>query len=132
MRTVKQSEEFEKWFSASSNTLQDEILEKVEVLREVGPVLGRPLVDTIIGSTISNLKELRFNCGKMVVRIFFVFDPDRNAVLLIGGDKAGLVSKTFYNRMISMSENPRSDILFVMVWDMNDRLRLLHQRMKSK
>ena len=105
MRTVKQSEEFEKWFSASSNTLQDEILEKVEVLREVGPVLGRPLVDTIIGSTISNLKELRFNCGKMVVRIFFVFDPDRNAVLLIGGDKAGLVSKTFYNRMISMSEN---------------------------
>lgn len=31
----------------------------VEVLKEAGPSLGRPLVDTIKGSSIRNLKELR-------------------------------------------------------------------------
>lgn len=43
---------------------------------------GPPLVDTIKGSALSNLKELR-------PRLLFVFDPDRQAVILVGGDKAG-------------------------------------------
>jgi hypothetical protein len=52
--------------------------------------LGRPLVDTITGSKIKNLKELRpGSSGTSEVRVLFVFDPWRSAILLVGGDKAG-------------------------------------------
>ncbi len=54
-------------------------------LAEGGPNLGRPLVDTLIGSKIQNLKELRPG----TVRILFVFDPWRSSILLAAGDKAG-------------------------------------------
>jgi hypothetical protein len=58
-------------------------------LAEVGPNLGRPLVDRIKGSAIHNLKELRpGSAGSTEVRILFVFDPWRSAVLLVAGDKA--------------------------------------------
>jgi len=55
-----------------------------------GPVLGRPLVDTITGSTIKNLKELRLpSSGTSEIRILFAFDPWRSAILLVAGDKSG-------------------------------------------
>jgi hypothetical protein len=51
---------------------------------------GVPLVDTIAGSTIANLKELRpGSVGRSEIRILFVFDPWRSAILLVAGDKAG-------------------------------------------
>jgi hypothetical protein len=61
----------------------------IRVLADDGPGLGRPLVDTIKGSKIKNLKELRpGSSGRSEVRILFVFDPGRNAVLLVAGDKS--------------------------------------------
>lgn len=48
-------------------------------------MLGRPLVDTIHGSSIAILKELRpGNVG-----ILFAFDPWRSTILLVAGDKTG-------------------------------------------
>lgn len=59
-------------------------------LEERGPSLGRPLVDKIHGSQLHNLKELRpSSSGGSEVRVLFIFDPDRNAVLLVAGDKSG-------------------------------------------
>jgi hypothetical protein len=49
--------------------------------------LGRPLADSIKGSRIHNMKELRPSGTS--IRILFVFDPERQAVLLVAGDKAG-------------------------------------------
>ncbi len=61
----------------------------IDMLAEVGPGLGRPLVDTLHGSTIANLKELRPRSGRDVaIRILFVFDPWSQAVLLVAGNKA--------------------------------------------
>jgi hypothetical protein len=37
------------------------------------------------------------------MRIFFAFDPQRVAILLVGGDKAGK-TKRFYKRMISVAD----------------------------
>ncbi len=52
--------------------------------------MGRPLVDRIKGSKIHALKELRPGSGRgSEVRILFVFDPQRQAVLLVAGDKSG-------------------------------------------
>lgn len=54
-----------------------------------GPALGRPLVDTITGSRIKNLKELRpGSSGSSEIRVLFAFDPWRSAILLVAGDKA--------------------------------------------
>ncbi len=62
----------------------------IDLLEERGPTLGRPLVDTIKGSSLPNLKELRpGSAGASEVRILFAFDPERQAVLLVAGDKAG-------------------------------------------
>lgn len=60
------------------------------VLERNGPTEGRPLVDSITASSLSNLKELRPpSIGRTEVRILFVFDPWRSAVLLVAGDKSG-------------------------------------------
>jgi hypothetical protein len=62
----------------------------IDELAEHGPALGRPLVDTLRGSTIHNLKELRPRSGSRIsIRILFAFDPSSQAVLLVGGNKAG-------------------------------------------
>ncbi|GAA1216013.1 hypothetical protein GCM10009665_02270 [Kitasatospora nipponensis] len=61
----------------------------IDLLAERGPGLGRPLVDTLTGSRLPNLKELRPGSGgSSEVRVLFAFDPRRNAVLLVAGDKS--------------------------------------------
>lgn len=66
-----------------------QVVYAIEALAEVGPNLGRPLVDRIKGSAIHNLKELRpGSAGATEVRVLFVFDPWRSAILLVAGDKA--------------------------------------------
>lgn len=53
-------------------------------LENEGPALGRPLVDRIAGSQIVNMKELRPpSAGGSEIRILFVFDPWRSAILLV-------------------------------------------------
>jgi len=60
------------------------------VLEQNGPAEGRPLVDTVTASRIANMKELRPpSAGRSEIRILFVFDPWRSAILLVAGDKAG-------------------------------------------
>ncbi|WP_239405068.1 type II toxin-antitoxin system RelE/ParE family toxin [Frankia sp. Cj3] len=76
----------------------------IDMLAEGGPGLGRPLVDTLQGSTISNLKELRPRSGRDVaIRVIFVFDPWSQAVLLVAGNKAGDWSR-WYKTAIPAAE----------------------------
>ncbi|HYZ55895.1 MAG TPA: type II toxin-antitoxin system RelE/ParE family toxin [Streptosporangiaceae bacterium] len=68
----------------------DKVEEALDELADCGPQLGRPLVDRIHSSKIHNLKELRPRVpGTAEVRLLFVFDPDREAIVLVAGDKAG-------------------------------------------
>lgn len=65
------------------------IFAALELLQDQGPALGRPLVDRLEGSRVKNLKELRpASPGSSEVRILFAFDPLRQAVMLLGGDKS--------------------------------------------
>lgn len=77
------TKEFDEWFEDLTDTKQESVVAIVGLLEEEGPTLGRPAVDSIKGSRHSNMKELR--PGTM--RILFAFDPERKAILLIGGDK---------------------------------------------
>ena len=61
------------------------IYDRVTLLEDLGPALGRPAVDTIKASRHPNMKELRTGS----IRVLFIFDPQSNAVLLLGGDKRG-------------------------------------------
>lgn len=81
------------------------VLAALELLGEHGPQLGRPLVDTVVGSRHRNLKELRpGSSGGSELRILFAFDPKRRAILLVAGDKAGNW-KSWYRENISIADN---------------------------
>lgn len=82
--------EVEDWFLSLDSGSSDLVADAIDHLQEVGPTLGRPLVDRIKGSVHHNMKELRAgSIGTSEIRILFVFDPERQAVLLVGGDKSG-------------------------------------------
>ncbi len=62
----------------------------IDLLSSEGPTLGRPLVDRVTASRHHNMKELRPTSSEgKAIRILFAFDPGRQAVLLLAGDKAG-------------------------------------------
>lgn len=66
-------------------------------------MLGRPDVDTLNGTkNIKNLKELRIQHKGKPYRIFFAFDPLRQAVMLCGGNKSG--NKRFYETLLPIAE----------------------------
>ncbi len=68
---------------------QEDVRASVNVLRQFGPSLGRPHVDSVAGSRFPNMKELRTQHAGRPYRTLFAFDPRRVAILLIGGDKTG-------------------------------------------
>ncbi|MCP9622944.1 DNA-binding protein [Nocardia otitidiscaviarum] len=76
-------DEVREWIEQLEGADFNRVVQAIDVLAEFGPGLGRPLADTITGSRIPNLKELRPG----TVRILFVFDPWRSTVLLVAGDK---------------------------------------------
>jgi hypothetical protein len=82
----------------------DKVEEALDELAERGPELGRPLVDRLHGSGIHNLKELRPRTpGTGEVRLLFVFDPAREAIILVAGDKAGKWNR-WYGEAIPLAE----------------------------
>ena len=97
--------EFEIEFVTLTAAVQDELLAHALLLRDYGPGLGRPTVDTLKGSKHANMKELRFRQGKEVWRVAFAFDSSRQAVLLVAGDKSGADQRLFYKRLIDKADN---------------------------
>lgn len=73
----------------------------IDLLEQVGPTLGRPAVDKVKGSRHHNMKELR--PAGTSVRILIIFDPDRQAVLLVAGDKVGQW-QAWYDRNIPIAD----------------------------
>ena len=85
--------------------LQDELFAHAKLLASYGPHLGRPTVDTLKGSSYFNMKEMRFSWQQEVWRVAFAFDPHRQAILLVGGNKCGVNHNRFYKRLIDIAEN---------------------------
>ena len=102
MWDVEYTDEFEQWWHKLPQEAQDAVAHSVELLVRLGPSLGRPHVDTLKGSRIPNLKELRTQCRGRPYRTLFAFDPRRCALLLIGGNKGG--DRRWYERMIPLAE----------------------------
>ncbi len=105
MWTIQRTDEIITWIAQLDDDAREAIYTSLLILREIGPSLSRPHVDTVKQSKYPNMKELRVQNKKRLFRIFFAFDPQREAILLIGGDKRG--DKKFYETMI-----PRADELY--------------------
>jgi hypothetical protein len=88
---VEYTDEFEAWWNGLTEEEQIELDAKVLLLEQHGPVLPRPHSDVIVTSRHANMKELRgrvvFPGHRVELRVLYVFDLRRVAILLIGGDK---------------------------------------------
>jgi hypothetical protein len=102
--TVLYDEEFFQEIDAFGVDVKDEIIAMASVLETYGPALGRPHADTLAGSKHANMKELRFRAADGVWRVAFAFDPVRQAVLLVAGDKSGVSQKRFYSALIRKAD----------------------------
>jgi len=90
MWTIDRTEEIAEWIKKLDEDAKEAIFKTLLILQEIGPSLGRPYVDTIKESKHKNMKELRIQNRQRLFCILFAFDPDRKAILLIGGDKRGI------------------------------------------
>lgn len=76
------------WLDGQDDRTVAYVWAALSVLSDEGPALGRPLVDTVEHSRFPNMKELRpASPGGSEIRILFAFDPRRQAIMLLAGDK---------------------------------------------
>ena len=95
------------WLTSLDGGSRGQVVADVELLEENGPHLGRPLVDSVVGSRHKTMKELRPRfSGRSELRLLFAFDPERRAIILVAGDKAG-AWRRWYRQSI-----PKADDLF--------------------
>jgi hypothetical protein len=73
----------------------------VGLLEQHGVQLGHPYSSAIRGSRYA-FRELRPTAGRAELRVIYAFDPKRDAVLLIGGNKSG--DARFYEWIIPQAE----------------------------
>jgi hypothetical protein len=93
-----------RWFLNQTEDGQAVIRMKVELLSEYGTYLSRPYADTLKGSSLNNLKELRSKTKSRVFRVAFIFDEERKAILIPGGDKKNKNEKPFYRNLVKQAE----------------------------
>ena len=102
--TVLLHDTFDAELNEMPEAVQDEVLALMGLLKQFGPALGRPREDTLKGSRHANMKELRFAAADGVWRVAFAFDPRRQAILLVGGNKSGGSEKRFYQQLIRKAD----------------------------
>lgn len=86
---VEYTDEFEDWWARLTEGEQEDISASVELLEQRGPQLPFPHSSAINGSKHSHMRELRIQHQGRPYRVLYAFDPRRNAILLLGGDKTG-------------------------------------------
>ena len=99
---VEYTDEFEDWWSTLTETEQSDVAAYVGLLEARGPNLPFPYSSGIEGGRHSHMRELRVQSGGDPLRVFYAFNPERTAILLIGGDKTG--NDRFYEEMIPKAD----------------------------
>jgi len=95
------TEAYDGWFQTLSAAEQAAVFNVVAKLRALGFELSGEHCSALEGTDLP-LRELRPKRGKSPLRVVYAFDPARQAVLLIGGDKSG--DAKFYRRLIPIAE----------------------------
>lgn len=100
---IEHTDEFALWYRGLPESEQEDVTASVELLSELGVRLPFPHSSGIRGSRHQHLRELRIQSHGQPLRIFYAFDPRRQIILLIGGNKTG--NNRFYDIMIPMAED---------------------------
>jgi hypothetical protein len=95
------TDNFREWYEALDDSGVEDVGAAIGVLEDQGVNLGFPRSSDIKGASFA-LRELRVQSNGRPFRVFYAFDPARQAVLLIGGDKTN--DNRFYETMIPVSE----------------------------
>jgi hypothetical protein len=91
---VEMTPEAEQWIKGLDADERAAIGSAIDLLAQDGPMTRRPAVGEIKGSKHDpKMKELRSFGGHL--RMLFIFDPRRAAILLVGGDKQGKWNKWY-------------------------------------
>ena len=99
------------WLATLDDGSREQVVAAIELLEDRGPQLGRPIVDTVNASRHKNMKELRpGSSGRSELRVLFAFDPERSAIMLLAGDKAG-DWKRWYKKNIPLADDLFDDHL---------------------
>lgn len=101
MIEVIATDEFKEWYLSLNDQDAEAVEFVVGLLERQGVMLGYPYSSQLFDSKAA-LRELRAQSGGRPIRISYAFDPKRQAVLLVGGDKTG--DDNFYRWFISESD----------------------------
>jgi hypothetical protein len=80
---------FAEWYERLSLEEQLSVRRYVTMLQTAGATLPFPYSSGIQNSRFAAMRELRVQHGGRPYRVLYAFDPTRNAVLLVGGEKTG-------------------------------------------
>jgi len=86
---VEYTDEFGEWWDGLDESEQESVGAVVQLLEEYGPHLDFPHSSGIASSRHSHMRELRIKHKGNPYRALYAFNPKRNPILLIGGNKKG-------------------------------------------
>ena len=101
MVDVEVSDEFSDWYGGLNEQDSDAVQHYVDLLEAKGVTLDHPYCGAIAGASFA-LRELRVQSGGRPIRVFYAFDPKRQAYLIFGGDKTG--DDRFYEKYVPQCE----------------------------
>jgi hypothetical protein len=104
---VVATDEFLDWWNQLDSGEQISVGLAIEMLEVFGVLLGFPQSSSIAGSR--KLRELRIQHHGEPYRVLYAFDPKRNAVLLLGGNKTG--RDRWYAENVPLAERIFEDYL---------------------
>ena len=106
------TDQFKEWYDRLTDPEAEAVTAVVDLLAELGPQLGYPYSSSIRQSRHSHMRELRVQHAGRPYRVLYAFDPQRTAVLLLGGEKTG--DDRWYGRSVPEADRLYDDYLIEM------------------
>jgi hypothetical protein len=97
------TDEFVRWWQSLRGKEHDAVRVAVDLLEQFGTNLPFPHSSAVAGSKYA-LRELRRKSAKHQLRVFYIFDKTREAIVLMGGDKLGAGGRAFYEKALPVAE----------------------------
>jgi hypothetical protein len=99
---IEVTDEFRLWWGELGVDEQDAVARSIRLLEERGIALGHPHTSQVKGSKHGHMRELRVQHRGRPFRVLYAFNPERTALLLIGGEKTG--DDRFYELYVPMAD----------------------------
>jgi hypothetical protein len=104
MVEIECTDEFIQWYGSLSEREQEDIGAVIDLLELEGVRLSRPQSASIANSRHSHMRELIIQSSGRPIRVFYAFDPRQTAIILVGGNKAGISDRRFYRQYIQIAD----------------------------